>query len=106
MNDYCEHGTYVGNWAGPDYMCGLCEMGISVEEAEYGSHVQAVDYRRRQLQQQADWAKLTAEHMVLHGGIAPDRIAQLATEAVAMREALARAEAALAAWLEDHPQYA
>lgn len=22
---YCVHGTYVGGWAGPDYMCGLCE---------------------------------------------------------------------------------
>lgn len=22
---YCVHGTFVGDWAGPDYLCGLCE---------------------------------------------------------------------------------
>ncbi len=22
---YCKHGTYVGDWAGADYLCGLCE---------------------------------------------------------------------------------
>jgi hypothetical protein len=27
--EHCKHGTYVGNWAGPDYMCGACENGIS-----------------------------------------------------------------------------
>jgi hypothetical protein len=27
-DEYCIHGTYVGNWAGPDYMCGTCEDGI------------------------------------------------------------------------------
>lgn len=26
---YCEHGTYVGGWAGGDYLCGPCEDGIS-----------------------------------------------------------------------------
>ena len=29
---HCVHGTFVGNWAGPDYMCGPCEMGITDEE--------------------------------------------------------------------------
>lgn len=24
-SEYCRHGTYVGHWAGPDYLCGLCE---------------------------------------------------------------------------------
>lgn len=22
---YCIHGTYIGDWAGPDYLCGRCE---------------------------------------------------------------------------------
>ncbi len=22
---YCEHGTYIGSWDGPDYLCGQCE---------------------------------------------------------------------------------
>lgn len=29
---HCVHGTFVGNWAGPDYMCGYCEMGVSDED--------------------------------------------------------------------------
>lgn len=29
---HCKHGTFTGNWAGPDYMCGPCEMGISDED--------------------------------------------------------------------------
>lgn len=24
---HCKHGTYVGTWDGPDYMCGWCENG-------------------------------------------------------------------------------
>lgn len=24
---YCEHGTFVGSWWGPDLMCPRCEMG-------------------------------------------------------------------------------
>jgi hypothetical protein len=30
---YCQHGNYTGSWAGPDYMCGWCEAGISAAEA-------------------------------------------------------------------------
>lgn len=26
----CLHGTFVGSWWGPDYLCGLCEMGLNV----------------------------------------------------------------------------
>ena len=29
---HCEHGTFVGGWAGPDYLCWACEDGISAEE--------------------------------------------------------------------------
>lgn len=29
---YCEHGTYIGTWCGPDYICGFCEQGITVDE--------------------------------------------------------------------------
>lgn len=25
--DYCKHGTYIGSWWGPDYLCGYCEDG-------------------------------------------------------------------------------
>lgn len=30
--EHCKHGTYVGGWAGPDYLCGYCEDGIGDHE--------------------------------------------------------------------------
>ena len=36
--DYCHHGSYVGCWAGPDFMCGYCEDGIS--DADYDAMVE------------------------------------------------------------------
>lgn len=29
---HCKHGTFIGHWAGPDFMCFYCEMGVSDEE--------------------------------------------------------------------------
>ena len=29
---YCEHGTFIGSWWGPDYLCHWCEMGYSRAE--------------------------------------------------------------------------
>ena len=31
-SQYCVHGTFIGSWWGPDYLCGWCEDGVSVEE--------------------------------------------------------------------------
>ena len=31
-SQYCPHGTFIGSWWGPDYLCQWCEDGISVEE--------------------------------------------------------------------------
>jgi hypothetical protein len=31
-SQYCQHGTFIGSWWGPDYLCGWCEDGISVAE--------------------------------------------------------------------------
>lgn len=31
---YCEHGTFIGSWWGPDILCQWCEAGISAPEAE------------------------------------------------------------------------
>ena len=33
-SQYCEHGTFIGSWWGPDYLCGWCEAGTSREEYE------------------------------------------------------------------------
>lgn len=29
---FCEHGTFIGSWWGPDYLCQWCEDGTSVTE--------------------------------------------------------------------------
>jgi hypothetical protein len=39
-SQYCVHGTFIGSWWGPDYLCGWCEDGIS--EADFRA---AMDYR-------------------------------------------------------------
>jgi hypothetical protein len=44
---HCEHGTFVGGWAGPDYLCGYCEDGVTVEELNA---------------QRAYWQKLSARY--------------------------------------------
>lgn len=31
---YCQHGTWIGSWWGPDYLCQFCEDGITKEQAE------------------------------------------------------------------------
>jgi hypothetical protein len=31
-SQYCKHGTFIGSWWGPDYMCGKCEDGVAVCE--------------------------------------------------------------------------
>src|SRR5262245_5359440 len=30
-NQYCIHGTWIGSWWGPDYLCYYCEDGLSAE---------------------------------------------------------------------------
>ena len=33
-SQYCIHGTFMGSWWGPDYICGYCEDGVTLEEME------------------------------------------------------------------------
>lgn len=44
--NYCRHGVNLGYWAGPDYMCGACESGVS--DYEYALGV-AYDHMHREL---------------------------------------------------------
>lgn len=43
----CEHGTFIGDPYGPDYMCYWCEMGISKEEYEEIKVAEALYYRKK-----------------------------------------------------------
>lgn len=36
----CEHGNFIGNPIGGDFMCGLCEMGVSLDELELAQLVE------------------------------------------------------------------
>jgi hypothetical protein len=31
-SQYCRHGTWIGSWWGPDYLCPRCEMGDDEQE--------------------------------------------------------------------------
>jgi len=54
---HCEHGTFVGGWAGPDYMCHWCEQGISAAE---------LDEMRREHEKLAKrWAKVRNRQLEL-----------------------------------------
>lgn len=33
-SQYCRHGTFIGSWWGPDYMCHMCEMGYECCEGD------------------------------------------------------------------------
>ena len=52
---HCVHGTYIGTWAGPDYMCGLCESGV--REDIYGDALREAKAR---------WAKATKWTNAVH----------------------------------------
>jgi hypothetical protein len=32
LKQFCRHGTFIGSWWGPDYMCYWCEMGEEPED--------------------------------------------------------------------------
>ncbi len=42
--NYCKHGTFIGNPYGADYMCGWCEDGVS--DQEYEEHLRYNAFRR------------------------------------------------------------
>jgi hypothetical protein len=57
-SQYCRHGTFIGSWWGPDYLCQWCELGeepptleeieemriegLKVKEAEFDRMVASV----------------------------------------------------------------
>lgn len=47
---YCEHGTFIGSWWGPDYLCHWCEAGVSVEEMRESLRQQAIHQLRSRLE--------------------------------------------------------
>lgn len=82
-SDYCIHGTYLGSWAGPDYMCGACESGADIgvtyltydvrlrvlnedrslryEGSKMGSYWHVEDARDKVRELVDEWAEYTTE---------------------------------------------
>lgn len=46
----CIHGTNLGTWDGPDYMCGPCEAGWSILEFAYDYAV--TEWRRERMRRE------------------------------------------------------
>lgn len=46
---YCKHGTFIGSWWGPDYLCMDCELGTTDREYVLGSLHQSIAYQRNML---------------------------------------------------------
>lgn len=44
---HCRHGVFIGGWAGPDYLCGWCESGIT--DAEYAAMRESYTRKGRRL---------------------------------------------------------
>lgn len=38
----CIHGTFIGSWWGPDYLCQYCEDGTTIEEFEAIGHYHVI----------------------------------------------------------------
>ena len=57
---HCVHGTFVGNWAGPDYMCGYCESGMTAEEYEEEKRYWAEANEKRRLARE-QWDAINRE---------------------------------------------
>jgi len=67
---HCKHGTFVGGWAGPDYMCGYCEDGISDEDFAAMTKQWHEDLEKKTAAR-ARWEQLVKDN---EGGAARDEI--------------------------------
>ena len=51
----CKHGTFIGSWWGPDYLCMDCEMGTSDYEYVIGKAHEVLWRAQSQFGEQWDW---------------------------------------------------
>lgn len=45
-SQFCRHGTFIGSWWGPDYLCGDCEAGTTDRDYIMGSLHQRIRHHR------------------------------------------------------------
>lgn len=46
----CKHGTFIGSWWGPDYLCHYCELGYTEEEFQATIRQEAIARLTEQLE--------------------------------------------------------
>lgn len=46
---FCRHGTFIGSWWGPDYMCFDCEMGTTDKEFFLGGQYSRIRSLQNQI---------------------------------------------------------
>lgn len=51
----CQHGTFIGSWWGPDYLCGWCEDGVSRSEQLAALRAQARYRQTREVREALEW---------------------------------------------------
>ena len=59
---YCVHGTNIGTWDGPDYMCGWCEDGATIYQ--YALYWAWRRYRDDQRKARKEWTEALIDTMI------------------------------------------
>jgi hypothetical protein len=66
-SQYCIHGTWIGSWWGPDYLCGYCEMGVTVKEMQIAAKRAKKRRAVREMQEYEKIRKLMQDMVPTHG---------------------------------------
>lgn len=72
---YCEHGTWIGSWWGPDYLCGYCEEGVTMAEL-----IVAREYQARRERVLGRWRLKKLYWKLRREGINPSWVTYLVIE--------------------------
>jgi hypothetical protein len=109
---YCQHGSWMGSWWGPDYLCSWCEGGYTADQARYCQLLQAVS--RAKEGPRVCWIPGFVENLGQYNdGRYSSALATVAVtlvhknydELVAYQRHVRRAQAALRLWLMQHKDF-
>ena len=94
---YCVHGTFIGSWWGPDYLCGYCEAGVSRRQQarwmalDAGRKARMADRRLREFIDASVrfWGDLTPDGQAAYGQVLADLARTRDSAREVRREAIA-----------------
>jgi hypothetical protein len=110
---YCQHGTWIGSWWGPDYLCGACESGISAAAYQFSSIQRSI----RRWEDKLGWFARIADEQsrVLEGrdptycnyfrNIVVQLVLAKYDESAALLHEIALAKGQLVRFWLDHPDF-